>query len=143
MTTTAEVWRWDVLKSVLIVDDEVLLARTLANAMRDAGWEAVTEGSAESASLRLFPHHRFDVVVLDHRLPGESGVSLLERMRAEHDQTPAILMTAYETASMRSRATELSVSGFFRKPFDLGELLERLEEIVRDQDARAATPRGR
>jgi len=142
MTTTAEVWRWDVLKSVLIVEDEVLLARTLANAMRDAGWHAVTEHSAETAAAHLFPHHRFDVVVLDHRLPGESGVSLLERMRAENDATPAILMTAYETASMRSRANELSVSGFFRKPFDLGELIGFLEQVVRDHEARAATPGG-
>ena len=131
------------LKSVLIVDDEVLLARTLANALRDIGWEAVTADSAESAAVRLFPHHRFDVVVLDHRLPGESGVSLLERMRAEHDTTPAILMTAYETASMRSRAIELSASGFFRKPFDLGELLDRLEQIVAGNDVRAVTPGGR
>jgi len=132
-----------VLKSVLIVDDEVLLARTLANALRDAGWEAVTADSAEAAAVLLFPHHRYDVVVLDHRLPGESGVSLLERMRAERDTTPAILMTAYETASMRSRALELSASGFFRKPFDLGELLERLEQIATGNDARAATPGGR
>ncbi len=130
-------------KSVLIVDDEVLLARTLANALRDIGWEAVTADSAESAAVRLFPHHRFDVVVLDHRLPGESGVSLLERMRAERDMTPAILMTAYETASMRSRAIELSASGFFRKPFDLGELLDRLEQIVAGNDVRAVTPGGR
>jgi len=132
-----------VVKSVLIVDDEVLLARTLANALRDIGWEAVTADSAESAAVRLFPHHRFDVVVLDHRLPGESGVSLLERMRAERDMTPAILMTAYETASMRSRAIELSASGFFREPFDLGELLDRLEQIVAGNDVRAVTPGGR
>lgn len=131
------------LKSVLIVDDEVLLARTLANALRDAGWEALTADSAESAAAHLFPQHRFDVVVLDHRLPGESGVSLLERMRAERDNTPAILMTAYETASMRSRAIELSASGFFRKPFDLGELLERLDQIVTGHDARAEAPGGR
>lgn len=131
------------LKSVLIVDDEVLLARTLANALRDAGWEALTADSAESAAAHLFPQHCFDVVVLDHRLPGESGVSLLERMRAERDNTPAILMTAYETASMRSRAIELSASGFFRKPFDLGELLERLDQIVTGHDARLETPGGR
>jgi DNA-binding response OmpR family regulator len=64
-------------------------------------------------------------------------------MRAERDMTPAILMTAYETASMRSRAIELSASGFFRKPFDLGELLDRLEQIVAGNDVRAVTPGGR
>jgi DNA-binding response OmpR family regulator len=130
-------------KSVLIVDDESLLARTLAHAIRDAGWEAVTAESAEAAEQRLFPRHHFDVVVLDHRLPGATGLSVLEKMRASRDTTPTILMTAYETASMRSRALELSVAGFFRKPFDLGEMLERIEQLAGREDARAASPGGR
>ena len=99
-------------KSVLIVDDEALLCRTLANALRDAGHRVVTAESAEAAALHLFPSQRFDVVVLDHRLPGEAGCQLLERMRAAGQSTPAILMTAYETASMRSRASELAVAGY-------------------------------
>jgi DNA-binding response OmpR family regulator len=132
-----------VAKSVLIVEDEVLLARTLGNAMRDAGWEVASAISAEAATELLAPSHRYDVVVLDHRLPGEPGLSLLERMRTAGDTTPAILMTAYETAGMRSHALELSVAGFFRKPFNLGELLERLEQIVGEHEPRAATPGSR
>ena len=127
-------------KSVLIVEDEILLARTLGNAMRDAGWEVASAISAEAAMELLVPTHRHDVVVLDHRLPGEPGLSLLERMRSVGDTTPAILMTAFETASMRSRALELSVAGFFRKPFNLGELLERIEQIAAEHESRAATP---
>jgi len=129
-----------VAKSVLIVEDEVVLARTLANAMRDAGWEVASAISAEAAAELLVPSHRYDVVVLDHRLPGDPGLTLLERMRLADDTTPTILMTAYETASMRSRALELSVAGFFRKPFNLGELLDRIEQIVGEHDPRAATP---
>jgi DNA-binding response OmpR family regulator len=116
--------------SVLIVDDESLLARTLANALRDDGYEAVTAESAEDAASHLFPSHRFDVVVLDHRLPGASGLSLLERMRNEGQGTPVILMTAYETASMRSRALELSTAGFYRKPFNLREMLDRIAALA-------------
>ncbi len=127
-------------KSVLIVEDEVLLARTLGNAMRDAGWEVASAISAEAAAELLALPHRHDVVVLDHRLPGEPGLALLERMRSAGDTTPAILMTAFETASMRSRALELSVAGFFRKPFNLGELLECLEQVVGEHEPRAATP---
>jgi len=129
-----------VAKSVLIVEDEVLLARTLGNAMRDAGWDVASAISAEAATELLVPPHRHDVVVLDHRLPGEPGLDLLERMRSAGDTTPTILMTAFETASMRSRALELSVAGFFRKPFNLGELLECLDQIVGEHDPRAATP---
>jgi DNA-binding response OmpR family regulator len=132
-----------VAKSVLIIEDEVLLARTLGNAMRDAGWEVASAISAEAAAELLVPMHRHDVVVLDHRLPGEPGLSLLERMRSAGDTTPAILMTAFETASMRSRALELSVAGFFRKPFNLGELLERIEQIAAEHEPRAATPGSR
>lgn len=128
-------------KSVLIVDDESLLCRTLANAVRDAGHLAVTADSAEAALRLLLPSHGFDVVVLDHRLPGATGIELLERMREEGQATPAILMTAYETASMRSRAFDLAVAGFFRKPFNLGELLECIEKVTETEDSARAAAR--
>jgi DNA-binding NtrC family response regulator len=131
-------------KSVLIVDDEILLCRTLANAVRDAGHRAMTADSAEAAMELLFPSHSFDVVLLDHRLPGRTGLELLERMREEGQATPTVLMTAYETASMRSRAFELAVAGFFRKPFNLGELLECIERVTETEEAaRAAAKTGR
>ena len=116
--------------SVLIVDDEALLARTLASALRDDGFDVVTAESAEDAARHLFPENRFDVVLLDHRLPGATGVSILERMRAEGHRTPVILMTAFETVSMRSRALELGVAGFFRKPFDLRGMLDQIESLA-------------
>ncbi len=128
-------------RSVLIVEDESLLARTLANALRDAGFEVVTADSAEDAEFRLLPAHRFDVVLLDHRLPGASGLSLLERMRAEGQTTPAILMTAYETASMRSRALELQAAGFFRKPFNLAEMLDSIDQLAGGGEAARVTAR--
>jgi len=130
-------------RSVLLVDDEVLLCRTLAHALRDAGHRVVTAESAEAAERHLFPSQSFDVVVLDHRLPGASGIELLERMRNAGQSTPALLMTAYETASMRSRAYELAVAGFFRKPFNLGELLECIETVTETADAVQAARAGR
>ena len=129
-------------KSVLLVDDEVLLCRTLANAIRDAGHRVVTAESAEAAALHLFPSQGFDVVVLDHRLPGETGLQLLERMRVAGQSTPTILMTAYETANMRSRAFELAVAGFFRKPFNLAELLECIETVTETVEAVQAARAG-
>jgi two-component system, OmpR family, response regulator TctD len=143
LTPTVEVGRWDVAKSVLIVDDEILLCRTLANAVRDAGHRAMTADSAEAAASLLFPRHDFDVVVLDHRLPGETGLELLARMREEGQATPAVLMTAYETASMRSRAFELAVAGFFRKPFNLAELLACIEQVTETEEAARAARTGR
>ena len=124
--------------SVLIVDDEALLARTLASALRDDGFDVVTAETAEEAVRRLFPENRFDVVLLDHRLPGATGISVLERMRAEGLRTPVILMTAFETVSMRSRALELGIAGFFRKPFDLREMLDQIETLAHDAAAHQA-----
>jgi DNA-binding response OmpR family regulator len=124
--------------SVLIVDDEALLARTLASALRDEGFDVVTAESAEDAARHLFPVNRFDVVLLDHRLPGATGVSILERMRAEGQRTPVILMTAFETVSMRSRALELGIAGFFRKPFNLREMLDQLETLAHEAAHHAA-----
>ena len=117
-------------RSVLIVEDESLLARTLAKALRDAGYTAVTAESADEAARHLFPASSFDVVLLDQRLPRGSGMSILEQMRAAGMQTPVIVMTAFDTAAMRAQAQELSVSGFFRKPFNLAEMLGRIAELA-------------
>ena len=67
-------------KSVLIVDDEQLLVRTLSNVLRESGYRIATAGSAEEADKRAFADPSFDLIVLDNRLPGESGIGMIKRL---------------------------------------------------------------
>ncbi len=117
-------------KSVLIVDDERLLARTLSNALKDAGYRAVTASTAEQAEKQIFSDQVFDLVVLDNRLPKSSGLSILERMRASNIASRVILMTAFETPEVRAEAKRLRVDKYMRKPFDLTRMISEIEDLV-------------
>ena len=66
-------------KSVLIVDDEKLLVRTLSNALKEAGYRIAVAGSAEQAEKHVFGEPPFDLILLDNRLPKESGVDEIGR----------------------------------------------------------------
>jgi DNA-binding response OmpR family regulator len=118
-----------VAKSVLIVEDESLLRRTLASALREAGFEAVTAQSAEEAERHLFPVPAVDLVVMDNRLPAEDGVSVLRRLREGQVKCPVILMTAYDQAEVRREAQNLA-DCYMVKPFDLQRMLSEIERLL-------------
>ena len=120
-------------KRVLIIEDEVLLRRTLAGAFREAGYDALFAGSAEEAEAHLFPETTVDLVVLDNRLPTTPGVALLRRLRAGGSGCPVILMTAFDQAETRKAAEEWA-NGYLVKPFDLARMLTEVRRLVGSKD---------
>lgn len=121
-------------KSVLIVDDERLLARTLSKALKEAGYRTATAGTAEQAEKQIFSDQTFDLVVLDNRLPKSSGLGILERMRESNIESRVILMTAFETPDVKAHAKRLKVDKYVRKPFDLTRMLHEIEDLVGGAD---------
>ena len=122
-------------RRVLIVDDEVLLVRTLSQAFRDAGFVVASAGSAEEAEKLLETEDRFDLLLLDNRLPGKSGIDLLEGL-GKTPATSIVLMTAYGTDVTYKRSLELGAALYLKKPFDLQALLDKAAELV-EKGARA------
>jgi DNA-binding response OmpR family regulator len=117
-------------QSVLIVDDEQLLARTLSSVLAEAGYRIAVAGSAEQAESQMLGGASFDLVVLDQRLPSRSGIDLVERMRERTVRSKVILMTAYETPDIKVRAERLEVDRYLRKPFDLTALVEEVRSLI-------------
>ena len=117
-------------KSVLIVDDEKLLVRTLSKVLRESGFRIATAGSAESAERHAFGDPPFDLIVLDNRLPGESGVAMVRRLREQSVASKLILMTAYETPDVKAEAKRLKVDRYLRKPFDLTVLVDEVVGLI-------------
>src|SRR5882762_9567795 len=99
--------RFQLAKSVLIVDDERLLAKTLSAALKEAGYKTSTASTAEQAEKQIFSDQRFDLVVLDNRLPKSSGLGILEHMRQKSLTSRVILMTAFESPEVRAEARRL------------------------------------
>jgi len=117
-------------KSVLIVDDEKLLVRTLSNALKEAGYKITIAGSAEQAEKHVFGDPPFDLIILDNRLPKESGIEVVKRVRERSVRSKVILMTAYETPEVKSEAKRLRVDRYLKKPFDLTALLEEIQSLI-------------
>ena len=117
-------------KSVLIVDDEKLLVRTLSNALKEAGYRITVAGSAEQADKHVFGEPPFDLILLDNRLPNESGMEVVKRVRDQSVRSKVILMTAYETPEVKAEAKRLKVERYLKKPFDLTALLEEIHSLI-------------
>lgn len=117
--------------TVLIVDDETLLLRTLSNALRDVGYEVLSAGNAEGGEALLESRlGDVDLMVLDVKLPGRSGLDLLEGQRKRGYQGPAIVMTAFDNPESETRCRRLAVDRYLRKPFDLETMLGLIRVLV-------------
>ncbi len=107
--------------TVLIVDDERTLARSIKAFLNESGYEAEVAGTAEQA-LEMLERVRPDVVFLDVRLPGMSGIELLQRIREFDPAVPVIIMTAYGTIEGAVDAVKRGAFDYLKKPVDLDEL---------------------
>ena len=118
-------------RSVLIVDDEPLIARTLSNALREAGFDTRTASTAEAAEKTLFgASDTVDLIIVDNRLPNGSGLGLLKRLRSKKPDVKLILMTAFDSPEVKAEARRLGVHRYVKKPFDLGRMIAEVEDLV-------------
>ena len=125
---------------VLVVDDDQTLRTSLAEALRDEGYEvSVADGGAQG--LALLERAAPDVVVSDVRMDDIDGLALLRTLRARAPNIDVVLMTAFDdmstvVAAMRDGAVE-----FLSKPLDLHEVRVVLSRVFEDRRARARARR--
>jgi len=107
--------------TILIVDDERTLARSIKLFLAEQGYEAEVAENADKA-LELLDRLRPDLVFLDVSLPGMSGIELLKRIK-EFDRNIAVaIMTAYGSIEGAVEAVKLGAFDYIKKPVDLDEL---------------------
>lgn len=107
---------------VLVVDDEALIRWSVAETLTDLGLEVEQAVDAASALAAIAAASRFDVIVLDLRLPDMHDLTLLSTIRQRLPQVPVIVMTAFGTPEIVAQARDLGVTHILSKPFELGEL---------------------
>lgn len=110
------------MRSVLVVDDKEMLRDSVAITLERAGFlvRTATDGLA---ALDSVAKQRPDAVVTDMRMPGMTGVELLEKLRAIDDELPVILMTAFGTIETAVKAVRLGAFDYLTKPFEGDELI--------------------
>lgn len=116
-------------QTILIVDDDVEIRRLVADLLRREGYrvELAGDGSELDDVLRRVPA---DLVVLDLMLPGEDGLSICRRIRADAD-TPILMLTAKGDETDRVVGLELGADDYLVKPFGPRELLARIRALLR------------
>jgi DNA-binding NtrC family response regulator len=107
--------------TLLIVDDERTLARSIKLFMSEQGYEAEVAENADKA-LDLLDRLRPDLVFLDVCLPGTSGIELLKRIKEFDRNIAVIVMTAYSSIEGAVEAVKLGAFDYIKKPVDLDEL---------------------
>ena len=116
---------------ILIVDDEVPLARQIAAALTfEDGHDPKTVHSGEAA-LDEMPNGPFDLIVLDVGLPGIDGFELLRRLRTQHLASRVLLLTAPSAVHDRVTGLQLGADDYLPKPFAMRELVARVRALGR------------
>ncbi len=111
---------WPMKATVLVVEDEEKLRRVIELQLKTAGYEVEQAGTAEDA-LKLAD--RADVIITDLRLPGLSGLEMLQQLRGQDSQTPVIVMTAFGSIETAVEAMKAGAVDFLPKPFSLDHLM--------------------
>ncbi len=115
---------------ILIVDDDPRLRDLLRRYLGENGFNVLVSENGE-AMKRLWVREHFDVLILDLMMPGEDGLAVLKRLRAEKDMTPVIMLTARGEDVDRILGLELGADDYLGKPFNPRELLARIHAVLR------------
>jgi two-component system nitrogen regulation response regulator GlnG len=124
---------------ILLVDDEEAVCWALERALAKDGHKVAVAASAEEA-LQLVHKQTPDAIVLDVRLPGMDGLSVLGRLRQETDEAPIIVVTAFGNLSTAVRAVEGGAFDYLAKPFDLDQALETVNRALQRRALQRQTP---
>jgi DNA-binding response OmpR family regulator len=117
---------------VLVVEDEEAIAQGLAFNLERKGYVVEVVGDGVEALARVAAS-RYDLIVLDVRLPGADGFEVCQRLRQRGDFTPILMLTARAQPDDMIFGLKMGADDYVVKPFDLGELLARVEGLLRRQ----------
>ena len=117
------------MQRILVVEDDFDIQELLQNFLQEAGYEVAVANDGVEA-LSLFAGERYDLIVLDIMLPKIDGYGVCELIRKQSD-VPIIMLTALSGEEDQIKGLDLQVDDYITKPFEMMELLARVETVLR------------
>ena len=129
------------MKHLLIVEDEEHLAIGMKYNFEAEGYEVTAVGDGPTA-LQLIEESpgEYHLVILDLMLPGMSGYAVCEKLRADGNDIPVLMLSARTLAEDRTRGFDVGTDQYLHKPFDLEELLSRVRNLLARHRRTSAAP---
>jgi len=115
---------------ILIAEDEEHIRSTLAINLELEGYEVELAENGVIA-LQMVENQHFDLVLLDIMMPELDGISLLKKIRLQHKYIPVIILSAKDTSQDRILGLKFGADDYLIKPFNLEELMLRIENILK------------
>ena len=118
---------------LLIIDDERRMCVVLKTALEGEALAVTTANSGEAA-MAAMEVDSFDVIISDIKMPGISGMDVLERVKSKSPETEVLLMTAYADAQTAVNAMKMGAYDYIIKPFEVDELRHKVKNILEKSD---------
>jgi two-component system phosphate regulon response regulator OmpR len=125
------------LDKLVIVDDDARIRDLLRRYLSQEGFDVLMAEDARALS-RIMQRESVDLIVLDLMLPGEDGLAICRRLRAEGQKVPIIMLTAKGEEVDRITGLEVGADDYLAKPFNPRELLARIHAVLRRRPVQEA-----
>jgi CheY-like chemotaxis protein len=120
-------------KKILVVDDEVQIVKLISQRLEASGYE--TFGAHDSYQCIKFTKMvEPDLILLDIKMPAGGGIHAFNSLRSSiyTENIPIIFITAYPGPEIEKQVKELGAEGYFAKPFNSAELVEKIKSLIGD-----------
>jgi two-component system, OmpR family, response regulator len=115
---------------ILVIEDDPTVGHFIARGLREQGWIVDLADSGDDGE-RLASQNHYDMVILDMRLPGKSGLEVLSDLRGNGFQRPVLVLTAQDAVDAKVQTLRAGADDYVTKPFAMEELLARVEALGR------------
>lgn len=116
--------------NILLVDDEVAFTKSLSRLLAVKGFKVSVANDGKSA-LKAFGEEKFDIVVLDLKMPGMDGIATLEEINALGLLTETLILTGHGSKKAAAQAKALGAYDFINKPCEIHDLLDRIKNALK------------
>ncbi|KAB2909917.1 MAG: sigma-54 dependent transcriptional regulator [Ignavibacteriales bacterium] len=120
-------------KKILVVDDEKIFRESLFHWFEEEGFEVIPVDSGEEA-LKVFDVDKFDIILLDIKMPGMSGLELLAKIKQIDPNSTVIMITAFASVSTAIQALKEGAYDYVTKPVDPDELTHLIHKALKDRE---------
>lgn len=116
-------------KNILIVDDELLIRDLLYDFFSEKNW-IVSVSDSGSRALEIMKTRRFDLALIDLKMPDIDGIDLIKSMQARYPSLPIVIITAFPSFESAVEALRLKIEDYITKPFNINKLFKTVCDIL-------------